>query len=77
MDQERCSPDELRDLAERIVKIILEDDKLTGTLADHLVLEKQKCPKDHKCERNKFSCNRPFYCPKMHSIVWVPIGALE
>lgn len=77
MDQEQCSHDELRNLAERIVRIILEDERLTGTLAERIVLEKQKCPKNHKCERDKFSCNRPFYCPKMHSIVWVPKGALE
>jgi hypothetical protein len=70
--QEQSSPDELRDLAEQIVKTILDDEELIGTLGDQLVLGRKKCPKKHKCIRDTFTCPRPFYCPKMHSIVWVP-----
>lgn len=74
MAYERQSPEELRKLAEQVIKAIMENEELVNQLGDSLLeAGAKKCPKNHKCERNKFTCPRPFSCPKMHSIVWVPI----
>jgi hypothetical protein len=66
--QEQRSPEQLRELAEKVVKLILEDEELTEELGSGLVIARQKCPKGHECDA-QFKCSLPFKCPHGHDIV--------
>lgn len=75
MAYEQRSPDELRDLAEKIVKLILDDEELAGALCERLsVIGKQTCPKGHTCDQ-EFKCSRPFTCGKGHTVSKPPASA--
>lgn len=65
--------EQLRELAEKVVKVILECDELTEELRSGLsVIGRQKCPKDHECDA-QFKCSLPFKCPNGHDIVKDPV----
>jgi hypothetical protein len=66
---EQRTPEQMRELAEKVVRLILEDEGLIEELGDRLmVLGKQKCPKaKHNCV-SPFECKRPFTCPKVHTV---------
>ena len=77
MTQEKHPPEHLQELAEKVVKAILEDDSLADHLGDGLLVAgKKKCPKNHVCT-GAFRCPSPFKCPKMHSVVPVPPTAAQ
>lgn len=68
MEKEQCcSPEQLRELAEKVVKLILENEELAEELGCG-VIAKQKCPKGHECDAG-FKCSLPFKCPNGHDIV--------
>jgi len=65
--QDQRSPDDKRNLADEIVKAILEDEDLAAQLGQGLGhLEAKKCPKDFKCKKI-YACPKPFSCPKGYS----------
>ena len=68
MAYEQRSPEQLRELAEMVVKLILENEELSEELSNGLVIGRQKCPKGHECDAN-FKCSVPFKCPNGHDIV--------
>lgn len=63
------SQEQLRELAEKVVAVILENEELIGDLrCGGSVIARQKCPKDHECDA-QFKCSLPFKCPNGHDIV--------
>jgi hypothetical protein len=70
MEQERRSPERLRELAEKVVRLILEDQALARELGCGSAVPKQECPRDHQCDGN-FRCSLPFKCPNGHEDVAV------
>lgn len=67
--EEMHSSEQLRELAEKVVKLILEDKELAAELrCCSSVIARQKCPEGHSCD-SQFKCSLPFKCPKGHDIV--------